>query len=95
MFNSKKIVKDVAAPLGNVQGAGGSGGANAAGAANMAKLETAKRLASKINLQKNLGAQVLLIKLLGNMHTHITISITNILTGKVLVRLTLNQVMIR
>lgn len=56
MFNSKRTVKDVATPLGNAPGAtGGSGGG---AAANLAKLEAAKRLASKISLVKNIGAQV-------------------------------------
>ena len=47
MFNSKRIVKDVAAPLGNFAGGGA--------AANQAKLDVAKKLASKINMQRNLG----------------------------------------
>ena len=50
MFNSKRIVKDVSAPLGNVSNSTGSA------AANQAKLDVAKRLASKINMQRNLGA---------------------------------------
>ena len=50
MFNSKRVVKDITAPLGNA--------ANSA-AANQAKLDVAKKLASKINMQKNLaGNQV-------------------------------------
>uniref|UniRef100_A0AAY4B3K0 Probable ATP-dependent RNA helicase DDX46 n=1 Tax=Denticeps clupeoides TaxID=299321 RepID=A0AAY4B3K0_9TELE len=49
MFNSKKRVKDLSAP-------GGSGSAAAGG--NVAtKLEIAKKLALKINAQKNLGAE--------------------------------------
>ncbi|RXM92731.1 putative ATP-dependent RNA helicase DDX46 [Acipenser ruthenus] len=66
MFNSKKRVKDMAAP-----GGGGGGGANApAGggggpsmlvpsAGNAEKLEIAKKLALKINAQKNLGSEAL------------------------------------
>uniref|UniRef100_A0A8C9VZ83 Probable ATP-dependent RNA helicase DDX46 n=1 Tax=Scleropages formosus TaxID=113540 RepID=A0A8C9VZ83_SCLFO len=46
MFNSKKRVKDLSAP-----GGGGAGGGSAA------KLELAKKLAIKINAQKNLGAE--------------------------------------
>nr|CAB3237083.1 probable ATP-dependent RNA helicase DDX46 [Phallusia mammillata] len=51
MFNSKKTVKDVATPLGNTSSSGGGA------AANVAKLEAAKRLASKISLVKNIGTQ--------------------------------------
>ncbi|XP_041122314.1 probable ATP-dependent RNA helicase DDX46 isoform X2 [Polyodon spathula] len=66
MFNSKKRVKDMAAP-----GGGGGGGANAAAgggvgpsmlvpsAGNAEKLEIAKKLALKINAQKNLGSEAL------------------------------------
>merc|ERR1719354_871366 len=69
MFNSKKRVKDLSAP----GGSGGSAAANQAAAAaanlgsltglampsagNMQKLEMAKRLALRINAQKNLGAE--------------------------------------
>lgn len=45
MFNSKRTVKDISTPLGNVAG----------GAANQAKLDVAKKLASRINMQRNLG----------------------------------------
>ncbi|XP_061105102.1 probable ATP-dependent RNA helicase DDX46 isoform X1 [Conger conger] len=67
MFNSKKRVKDLSAPGG---GGGGGGGASVSAAAagalaglvmpsagNIQKLEIAKRLALKINAQKNLGAE--------------------------------------
>lgn len=65
MFNSKKRVKDFSAP-------GGAAGASAAGvsgsvsgvsgpstpsAGNIQKLEIAKKLALKIQAQKNLGAE--------------------------------------
>ncbi|KAG7283427.1 hypothetical protein CRUP_031480 [Coryphaenoides rupestris] len=68
MFNSKKRVKDLSAP----GSSGGSAGAMAAAAAmaagglaslgppsagNIQKLEMAKRLALRINAQKNLGAE--------------------------------------
>ncbi|XP_071399172.1 probable ATP-dependent RNA helicase DDX46 isoform X1 [Centroberyx affinis] len=67
MFNSKKRVKDLSAP----GSAGGPAGAMAAAAAaaggltslgapsagNIQKLEMAKRLALRINAQKNLGAE--------------------------------------
>jgi len=68
MFNSKKRVKDLSAP----GGSGGSAGAMANAAAmaaggmasvgppsagNIQKLEMAKRLALRINAQKNLGAE--------------------------------------
>ncbi|XP_076799595.1 putative ATP-dependent RNA helicase DDX46 isoform X1 [Clavelina lepadiformis] len=58
MFNSKKSVKDVTGPLANIATSSSGSGAPAASAAgaNKAKLDVAKRLASKINLQKNLGA---------------------------------------
>lgn len=67
MFNSKKRVKDLSAP-GATSGSGGSvtaGAATPGGAAGIAltsggnnqKLEMAKRLALKINAQKNLGAE--------------------------------------
>ncbi|KAK7925220.1 hypothetical protein WMY93_007530 [Mugilogobius chulae] len=68
MFNSKKRVKDLAAPGAALPGAGvvpttaastggtgGAGGPTSAG--NIQKLEMAKRLALKINAQKNLGAE--------------------------------------
>ncbi|XP_036379414.1 probable ATP-dependent RNA helicase DDX46 [Megalops cyprinoides] len=68
MFNSKKRVKDLSAPGGGGGGAaaGAAGTAAAAGglaslampsAGNIQKLEIAKRLALKINAQKNLGAE--------------------------------------
>ncbi|XP_031427857.1 probable ATP-dependent RNA helicase DDX46 [Clupea harengus] len=67
MFNSKKRVKDLSAP----GGGGSSAASNAAAAANVSsltglampsagniqKLEIAKKLALKINAQKNLGAE--------------------------------------
>uniref|UniRef100_A0A8C7XCP9 Probable ATP-dependent RNA helicase DDX46 n=1 Tax=Oryzias sinensis TaxID=183150 RepID=A0A8C7XCP9_9TELE len=66
MFNSKKRVKDLSAP----GGAGGGGGVVSSSAAspggfgmtptsagNNQKLEMAKKLALKINAQKNLGAE--------------------------------------
>ncbi|XP_061659924.1 probable ATP-dependent RNA helicase DDX46 isoform X2 [Syngnathoides biaculeatus] len=67
MFNSKKRVKDLTAP-GAAAGGGGSSGASAGSlsglsglgptsAGNIQKLEMAKRLALKINAQKNLGAE--------------------------------------
>ncbi|XP_020773567.1 probable ATP-dependent RNA helicase DDX46 isoform X2 [Boleophthalmus pectinirostris] len=66
MFNSKKRVKDLAAPGAALPGAGvvpttaastgGTGGAPAS-AGNIQKLEMAKRLALRINAQKNLGAE--------------------------------------
>lgn len=66
MFNSKKRVKDMSAP-GAAAGGGGTSAAAAAmpglpgfgptSAGNIQKLEMAKRLALKINAQKNLGAE--------------------------------------
>ncbi|XP_039682374.1 probable ATP-dependent RNA helicase DDX46 isoform X1 [Perca fluviatilis] len=67
MFNSKKRVKDLSAP-GSATGAAGSAAATSAAtgglpglgppsAGNIQKLEMAKRLAIKINAQKNLGAE--------------------------------------
>ncbi|XP_037543761.1 probable ATP-dependent RNA helicase DDX46 [Nematolebias whitei] len=67
MFNSKKRVKDLSAP-GAAAGAavgvvpttaasGGLPGVAPASAGNIQKLEMAKRLALKINAQKNLGAE--------------------------------------
>lgn len=66
MFNSKKRVKDLSAP----GAAGGGGGVVSSSAAspggfgmtptsagNNQKLEMAKKLALKINAQKNLGAE--------------------------------------
>lgn len=50
MFNSKKRVKDMAAP-------GGTSNVPAPTAGNAEKLEIAKRLALRINAQKNLGAE--------------------------------------
>lgn len=67
MFNSKKRVKDlapgtaipgagvVASSATSAGGTGGAGGPTSAG--NIQKLEMAKRLALKINAQKNLGAE--------------------------------------
>lgn len=67
MFNSKKRVKDLSAPgaAGGGGGAvstggaapGGVGGIAPTSAGNNQKLEMAKRLALKINAQKNLGAE--------------------------------------
>ncbi|MEE6479340.1 hypothetical protein FKM82_012222, partial [Ascaphus truei] len=68
MFNSKKRVKDMAGPGGGGGGggSGGAGGASGAAAAanapmpsagNAEKLEMAKRLALKISVNKNLGAE--------------------------------------
>lgn len=67
MFNSKKRVKDLSAPGAAAGAAGGvasttavSGGLPGiapASAGNIQKLEMAKRLALKINAQKNLGAE--------------------------------------
>ncbi|XP_069573377.1 LOW QUALITY PROTEIN: probable ATP-dependent RNA helicase DDX46 [Brachyistius frenatus] len=67
MFNSKKRVKDLSAP-GASSGGSGSAASTAAtpggmpglgptSAGNIQKLEMAKRLALKINAQKNLGAE--------------------------------------
>lgn len=67
MFNSKKRVKDLSAP-GAAAGTSGTTTATAAvggglpglgptSAGNIQKLEMAKRLALKINAQKNLGAE--------------------------------------
>lgn len=67
MFNSKKRVKDLSAP-GAAAGPAGTVAATAAApgglpglgptsAGNIQKLEMAKRLALKINAQKNLGAE--------------------------------------
>lgn len=67
MFNSKKRVKDLSAP-GAAAGPAGAVAATAAApgglpglgptsAGNIQKLEMAKRLALKINAQKNLGAE--------------------------------------
>ncbi|KAF4077498.1 hypothetical protein AMELA_G00208730 [Ameiurus melas] len=64
MFNSKKRVKDLAAPGGAAPSgsgltvsAAGLGGLTAPSAGNIQKLEIAKKLALKINAQKNLGAE--------------------------------------
>ncbi|XP_062261953.1 probable ATP-dependent RNA helicase DDX46 [Platichthys flesus] len=68
MFNSKKRVKDLSAPgsasgpagsVSNTSSGGGGGmpGAGPPSAGNIQKLEMAKRLALKINAQKNLGAE--------------------------------------
>uniref|UniRef100_A0A8D3E3S6 Probable ATP-dependent RNA helicase DDX46 n=1 Tax=Scophthalmus maximus TaxID=52904 RepID=A0A8D3E3S6_SCOMX len=51
MFNSKKRVKDLSAP-------GAATGIGPPSAGNIQKLEMAKRLALKINAQKNLGAEL-------------------------------------
>ncbi|XP_062414035.1 probable ATP-dependent RNA helicase DDX46 isoform X1 [Pungitius pungitius] len=67
MFNSKKRVKDLSAP-GSASGSSGSASSSAGvqgglpglgppSAGNIQKLEMAKRLALKINAQKNLGAE--------------------------------------
>ncbi|XP_077963191.1 putative ATP-dependent RNA helicase DDX46 [Gasterosteus aculeatus] len=67
MFNSKKRVKDLSAP-GSASASSGSGSSSAGvqgglpglgppSAGNIQKLEMAKRLALKINAQKNLGAE--------------------------------------
>uniref|UniRef100_A0AAY4B3M3 Probable ATP-dependent RNA helicase DDX46 n=1 Tax=Denticeps clupeoides TaxID=299321 RepID=A0AAY4B3M3_9TELE len=68
MFNSKKRVKDLSAPGGSGSAAAGGNVATAASvgsvaglampsAGNIQKLEIAKKLALKINAQKNLGAE--------------------------------------
>lgn len=67
MFNSKKRVKDLSAsgaaagPAGAVAATaaapGGLPGLGPTSAGNIQKLEMAKRLALKINAQKNLGAE--------------------------------------
>ncbi|XP_013873855.1 putative ATP-dependent RNA helicase DDX46 [Austrofundulus limnaeus] len=67
MFNSKKRVKDLSAPGAAAGAAGGVAPTTAApgglpglaptSAGNIQKLEMAKRLALKINAQKNLGAE--------------------------------------
>lgn len=67
MFNSKKRVKDLSAPgaaTGSAGGVttttavpGGLPGLGPTSAGNIQKLEMAKRLALKINAQKNLGAE--------------------------------------
>ncbi|XP_051732927.1 probable ATP-dependent RNA helicase DDX46 [Ctenopharyngodon idella] len=65
MFNSKKRVKDFSAPGGAAGGAsGGMSGAVTAvsglstpSAGNIQKLEIAKKLAARIQVQKNLGAE--------------------------------------
>ncbi|KAM7398354.1 hypothetical protein PAMA_006319 [Pampus argenteus] len=67
MFNSKKRVKDLSAPGAAAGGAGavtttsaapgGLPGLGPTSAGNIQKLEMAKRLALKINAQKNLGAE--------------------------------------
>lgn len=67
MFNSKKRVKDMSAP-GSLPGGSGGSSSTASGVSgllglgptsvgNIQKLEMAKRLALKINAQKNLGAE--------------------------------------
>uniref|UniRef100_A0A8D3A395 Probable ATP-dependent RNA helicase DDX46 n=1 Tax=Scophthalmus maximus TaxID=52904 RepID=A0A8D3A395_SCOMX len=69
MFNSKKRVKDLSAPGAATGPSGGNANASAAtgggmpgigppSAGNIQKLEMAKRLALKINAQKNLGAEL-------------------------------------
>lgn len=67
MFNSKKRVKDLSAPGAAAGPAGGVAPTSAApgglpgvapaSAGNIQKLEMAKRLALRINAQKNLGAE--------------------------------------
>ncbi|KAM9728133.1 putative ATP-dependent RNA helicase DDX46 [Menidia menidia] len=67
MFNSKKRVKDLSAPgaaagpagavAATVAAAGGLASLIPASAGNIQKLEMAKRLALRINAQKNLGAE--------------------------------------
>uniref|UniRef100_A0A8C8F887 Probable ATP-dependent RNA helicase DDX46 n=1 Tax=Oncorhynchus tshawytscha TaxID=74940 RepID=A0A8C8F887_ONCTS len=65
MFNSKKRVKDLSAPGGGppsaaavaAAAAGGLANLGAPSAGNIQKLEMAKRLALRINAQKNLGAE--------------------------------------
>ncbi|XP_054481948.1 probable ATP-dependent RNA helicase DDX46 [Anoplopoma fimbria] len=67
MFNSKKRVKDLSAPGSSSGPAGSSASSSAApgglpgvgppSAGNIQKLEMAKRLALKINVKKNLGAE--------------------------------------
>lgn len=78
MFNSKKRVKDLSAPgaasgpAGSVTSAGGAtGGPPGVGptsAGNIQKLEMAKRLALKINAQKNLGAEAQVLQSLSCSH---------------------------
>lgn len=67
MFNSKKRVKDLSAPgaatgpagamAAAAAAAGGLTSLGAPSAGNIQKLEMAKRLALRINAQKNLGAE--------------------------------------
>lgn len=67
MFNSKKRVKDLSAPgaatgpagavATTAAAPGGLPGLGPTSAGNIQKLEMAKRLALKINAQKNLGAE--------------------------------------
>lgn len=67
MFNSKKRVKDLSAPgaaagpagavTATATAPGGLPGLGPTSAGNIQKLEMAKRLALKINAQKNLGAE--------------------------------------
>lgn len=64
MFNSKKRVKDLAAPGGAIPSssglttpAAGLAGLAAPSPGNIQKLEMARKLAIKINAQKNLGAE--------------------------------------
>ncbi|XP_040200700.1 LOW QUALITY PROTEIN: probable ATP-dependent RNA helicase DDX46 [Rana temporaria] len=69
MFNSKKRVKDMAGPgvpggaVGSTGASAGSGGSSASAnagaptAGNAEKLEMAKRLAKKLSVNKNLGAE--------------------------------------
>ena len=54
-FASVKRVVDVAKPLSNMSGLGAAGGPGSA--QQQQKLELARRLASKINFQRNLGAE--------------------------------------
>ncbi|KAM8972959.1 putative ATP-dependent RNA helicase DDX46 isoform 3-T3 [Pelodytes ibericus] len=55
MFNSKKRVKDMAGP--GSSGATAAGNATAPTGGNAEKLEMAKRLAKKLSVNKNLGAE--------------------------------------
>lgn len=68
MFNSKKRVKDFSAPggaagasaagvSGSLTAVSGLSGLSAPSAGNIQKLEIAKKLALKIQAQKNLGAE--------------------------------------
>jgi ATP-dependent RNA helicase DDX46/PRP5 len=54
-FMSVKRVVDVAKPLSNMSGLGVAGGAGSA--QQLQKLEMARKLAARINMQRNLGEQ--------------------------------------